>query len=291
MENTEVEKRSGVTGLCIDDNNTIYFSYTENEDAEKSFLRKCKDYRTFVYDVSLPHFVRGVGKDDHGNLYVLCSSNKSKVIKLDKNLNPVRKTSSSCGKYFGVAFGILVTPAYVFVCARLSQKICILDLNLKLLYCLRVGFNPIGITKLHSRYFVASRGVIGVMEINFEQKKFQVKTYRNMKSDGGTECFKPNVEFRGICADENYLYVTERDDSTGGRILCLEFDKKQFVLKYFYQTFCKDCKEKKCCPIVITHHKGTIIYGQAKSWGGNFHLLRLNYDGKTATSDKVIDEP
>ena len=289
IEETKFEELSGIAGLCIDDN-YIYYSCTEIGGSNKVFLRKCEHNGTFLYDTSMPgNFIRGIGKDDNGYLYVLCSATMSKVVKFDEKLNPVRKTSSSCGKYFGVAYGILVTPEYVFVCARLNQKICILNLDLKLMYCLKVDFNPIGIANLHNKYFVLARGAIGVMEINFEQEKFEIKKYENnVKSDGKAEYFKLRVEFRGICADDKYLYVTERDYLTGGRVLCLDFDGKEFILKYFLQNSCKDCTQN-CSPIVIAQNKGTIIYSQGSWFGGNFHLLRLKYDGTTATSETFID--
>jgi hypothetical protein len=118
-EDVVVEKRSGVGGLSVDDN-YMYYSFTESltEYEKKCFLRKCEHNGKFVYDVSLPEFVRGIGKDNYGFLYVLCSSTDSKVLKFDEDLNPVRKTNRSCAEHFGVAYGILVTDEHVFVCVR-----------------------------------------------------------------------------------------------------------------------------------------------------------------------------
>ena len=284
VKDVEGEKRSGVGGLCID-YNYVYYSWVCND---KPFLCKIRHNGKFVCKIPLPKFVRGIGKDIHGYLYILCSSTSSKVLKFDNELNPVKKTSSQCGEYFGEAFGMLVTSEYVFVCAHVKQKICILDLDLTLHHLLEVEFNPIGITKLHNKYFVATRGAIQVMDINFDEKNFKVKKYEKMKSDGKMDNFIPKVELRGICADDNYLYVTERDESSGGRILCLDFDEKDFILKYFHKNCCADCTENKCCPIAIAHHNDMILYSQG-SYAHKFHLLRLKYDGATVTSEKLID--
>ena len=264
----------------------MYYSLIENQD--KKFLRKCDHDGNFVYDVPLPEFVRGIGKDKNGFLYVLCSSTDSKVFKFDEDLNPVRKTNIHCAEHFGVAYGILVTDEHVFVCARVYQKVCILDLNLNLRYFLKLSFDPIGITKCNDKYFVTTRAAIGILDIDIEKKKFKVKKCEKMKTDLSTEQFKPGIELRGICSDNQYLYVTERDDSNGGRILCLNYQENKLILNYFYPTSCHVCQSEECCPIVIVHHNGAIIYGQG-SWKHKFHIRRLSYDGTTATSDTIID--
>ena len=260
----------------------MYYSFTENED--KNFLRKCEHNGNFVCDVSLPEFVRGIGKDNNGFLYVLCSSTNSKVLKFDKELNPVRKTNKTCAEHFGMAYGILVTDEHVFVCARGNQKVCILDLDLNLQYLLKLDFNPIGITKLNDKYFVTTKAAIGILDLDIENMKFRVK----MKTVLSTEQIKRGIALRGICSDNQYLYVTERDDKNGGRVLCLHYQENQLILKYVCRNSCQDCKSKKCCPIVIAHHNGTIIYSQG-SWERKFHILRLAYDGTTATSELIID--
>ena len=252
------------------------------------FLRKCEHNGTFVCDVSLPEFVRGIGKGDNGFLYVLCSGNNSKVIKFDEELNPVRKTNRSCAEHFGVAYGILVTDEHVFVCAHVNQKVCILDLDLNLKYFLNLSFNPIGITKLNDKYFVTNKAAIGILDIDIENKKFRVKNCGEMKTGLTTKRFKPGIALRGICSDNQYLYVTEKDEENGGRVLCLHYQENQFILKYVCRNSCQDCKSNKCCPIVIVHHNDKIIYSQG-SWGRKFHILRLAYDGTTATSETIID--
>ena len=264
----------------------MYYSFTENE--YKKFLRKCEHDGNFVCDVSLPEFVRGIGKDNYGFLYVLCSSNKSKVLKFDEELNSVRKTNKTCAEHFGVAYGILVTDEHVFVCARVSQKVCILDLELNLKYLLKLDFNPIGITKLNDKYFVTTKAAIGILDLDIENKKFRVKNCGEMKTGLSTEQFKRGIALRGICSDNQYLYVTERDDKNGGRVLCLHYQENQLILKYVCRTSCQDCKSKKCCPIVIVHHKDKPIYSQG-SWERKFHIRRLAYDGTTATSELIID--
>ena len=263
----------------------MYYSFTENED--KKFLRKCEHNGTFVCDVSLPKFVRGIGKDNYGFLYVLCSSTNSKVLKFDEELNPVRKTNRSCAEHFGEAYGILVTDEHVFVCARVNQKVCILDLDLNLQYFLKLDLNPIGITKLNDKYFVTTKAAIGILEIDIENMKFIVKNCGKMKTGLTTKRFKRGIALRGICSDNQYLYVTEKDEKNGGRVLCLHYQENQFILKYVCRNSCQDC-QLKCCPIVIVQHNGTIIYSQG-SWERNFHILRLAYDGTAVTSELIID--
>ncbi|CAI8014838.1 hypothetical protein GBAR_LOCUS9257 [Geodia barretti] len=243
-EDVKVEIRSGVGGLSVDDN-YMYYSFTKNQD--KKFLRKC-EHGSFVYDVSLPEFVRGIGKDKNGFLYVLCSSTNSKVFKFDEELNPVRKTNIHCAEHFGVAYGILVTDEHVFVCAQVKQKVCILDLDLNLRYFLKLSFEPIGITKLNDKYFVTTKAAIGILDIDIENMKFRVKNCGEMKTDLSTEQFKPGIALRGICSDNQYLYVTEKDEENGGRVLCLHYQENQLILKYFCRNSCQDCKLKKCCP-------------------------------------------
>ena len=242
----------------------------------------------FAMYVSLPALVRGIGKNDCF-LYVLCSCTYSKVFQFDEELKPVRKTNEDSAKHFGEAYGILVSDEHVFVCARAKQKVCILDLKLNLQFCLKFDeINPIGITKFNDKYFVTTTAAIGILDLDIENMKFRVKRCGKMKTVLTTEQFKPGIELRGICSDNQYLYVTERDESNGGRILCMHYQENKLILNYFHQTSCQDCKSNKCCPIVIVHHDGTIIYGQG-SWKHKFHIRRLSYDGTTATSDTIID--
>ena len=253
------------------------------------FLRKCEHNGTFVCDVSLPEFVRGIGKGDNGFLYVLCSGNNSKVIKFDEDLNPVRKTNRSCAEHFGVAYGILVTDEHVFVCARVYQKVCILDLDLNLKYFLKLSFDPIGITKLNDKYFVTTRATIGILDIDIENMKFRVKNCGKMKTGLINKRFKRGIALREICSYNQCLYVTEKDEKNGGRILCLHYQENQLILNYFYQTSCQIYQSEKCCPIVIVHHNDKIIYSQG-SYEGRFHILRLVPDGTKARSDLIIND-
>ena len=198
------------------------------------------------------------------------------------------KNSTQWEKQIGAVQNILVTDEHVFVCACANQKVCILDLNLNLRYFLNLSFEPIGITKLNDKYFVTTRAAIGILDIDIENMKFRVKNCGEMKTGLNTKQFKRGIALRGICSDNQYLYVTERDQPNGGRILCLNYQENQFILKYFCRNSCQDCKSKKCCPIVIVHHNDTIIYSQG-SWESKFHILTLAYDGRTATSEPIID--
>ena len=141
--------------------------------------------------------------------------------------------------------------------------------------------------KLNDTYFVTAIAAIGILDLDIDNMKFRVKICEEMKTGLTTERFKPEITLKGICSDKQYLYVTERDHSNGGRILCLHYQENQLILKYFYQNSCQHCMPN-CCPIVIAHHNDAIIYSQG-SWERKFHIRRLAYDGKTATSEPIIE--
>ena len=291
-------KRSGVAGLYVDDD-AIYFSYTVEckypdshtctEECHKKYrVQKCNHNRKTIATYPCFSFVRGIGKDQEGNLYVLCSGADSQVFKLDSNLKPLCKTHDRSAEYFGEAFGMLVTPDWVFVCSPNRKKVCILDLCLNHHFNLSsLKYGPNGIAKQNDRYFVVSDHAVTVIDINFETKSFKENIFEDMiMNDGSTESF---YQLRGICATKEHLFVTEKNMSTGGRLMCLKFDEGQ--MKCVDAVYCaKNCQScsTKCCPVVITHNNGKIHYCQG-SYGEMFHILQATLNGTSIESKKLFD--
>ena len=311
--NEDVEtKRTAVDGLCVD-SNYIYYSYKlvgENT----FFLRICGHDGTLVYNIPFKFYVRGIGKDDEGFLYVLCSDvNNSQVWKLDHNFNPVRKTCNNTSRHLGQPYAMLVTSNSVLVTTRAQKKICILDKDLDL--CRYLSFQdltPIGIVRFRNKYFFTTESAICVIEKGFVEevediypvikiyatlkngnlvtqniksgggiKEIVVEKYEGVKTDYGVANFKSEdgIELRAICADDKYLYVTEKNEnpnSDGGRVLCLDYRKGQLYLKHIYRNSCQECAPpNRCYPIVIAHHDSTIFFNQGR-WESKFHLKKWN---------------
>lgn len=259
---------------------------------KKYRVQKCDRDGKTISTYPSSSFVRGIELDQEGNyLYVLCSRADSQVFKLDKNLEPLCKTNDASGEHFGEAFGLLVTSDWVFVCSPNKKKVCVLDLCLNHHYNLNMSdFNPYGIIKYNETYFAISKTAIAIIDIDFENMILQVNKFGNMKrNDGSTEPFNTLAKLRGICATEEHLYVTERDASTGGRLLCLKFDEGQ--MKYVNAIQCaKNCQScsTKCCPVVVTQHNGIIHYSQG-SYGEMFHILQATLNGNLNESKKLFD--
>ena len=237
--------------------------------------------------------MRGIGKDNGGFLYVLCcDTTDSHVLKFDSTFTPVRRTCKNAAEHFGEPYGMLVTSEYVLVCARAKKKICILDKELNFHRFIKCNDAPIGIAKIEDKYFFTTEAAICIIDqhdIDKVKERVKVENFECMMTEnGGTEPFKSQIELRGICANEKYLYVTERDTSVGGRVLCLEYHEGQLNLKSVYENTCQECTPpKRCCPIVIAHHNGTIIYSQG-GWDRKFHLQKIICN--ETESKTMIDE-
>ena len=215
--------------------------------------------------------------DHQGFLYVVCSAADSKVFKLDKDFNAVQMTCHESSRYLGMAYELLVTSDHVLVCSN-KMSICIFDLNLNLHFNLNLSFSPLGITNLHgTRYIVTTKGTIGVIDIDFESRKYKIMTLNEMKTNNGTEEFKEVSNFRSICTSNDYLLVTEINE-TGGRLLCLQLIDNQLRCVTTEKGFSKHCSDTcgmKCSPQVVTHCNDGANYYSQGCFDGNFHIVRV----------------
>ena len=109
------------------DDDYIYYSCTEEvpqnslvkQTVIERFLRKCDHKGNLIYSVYFKHFIRGIGMDNEGYLYV---ATNSKVIKLNKdNLKPVQRTHHESSKHLQDAYQLVVVPKYVLVCSNKTR--------------------------------------------------------------------------------------------------------------------------------------------------------------------------
>ena len=264
---------------------------------EKHFtVLECTHSGRVIRGFSCPAFVRGIGKDNYGFIYILCSGSNSRVIKLNSDFNSVGITSHMCCEYFGVSYGMLVTSDNILVTSYTKDLICVLDLNLNHQYNLRLSQSPYGIATLDNKYFVTYGAAIGVIDINFEEKTCREKKveYIMMKKDGKREKFKAEAVFREICVSDHYVFVTEVPrDHVGGRLLCLQYNERRghFTMVAKQDDLTKNCSKNcsdRCCPVVVAAHNNSIYYTQG-SYGGMFHIVKANMSGTSIDSETLFD--
>ena len=253
--------------------------------------KKCRRGERLIKSVYFTTFIRGIAIDQKGFIYVVCSAADSQVFKLDKNLNPLRVTNSGSSEHFGMAYELLVTEDHVLVCS--AKKICILNLNLDHKFNLNLDFVPYGITILHGKYFITGDMTIGVIDIDFEKNNFKIMKWTRMEVNDGNEDFQQNSHFRGICASNEHLLVTEinKTDSNYRRLLCLQFvdNRLRYVdVKRDFSEHCSDvCKKEKCSPVVVTHYNGENYYSQG-SFDEEFHIVRATIKNNTLKTEKLF---
>ena len=262
--------RTGIGGLWVE-NDCFYYSYIEKYENGKNryFVQKIEHKTTT--EIECFELVRGIGKDNKSFIYVMCSGSTSQVLKFTKDLTPVAKTSDQCAQHFGELYGLLVTSEWVFVCANKNQKLCILDISLKLCHVLNLSFNPIAIAQFHDQYFVTTKADIRIIDFNFKGKEFQ---------EIGcvpTNIFNSGVDLRGICASKQHIYVIENDRINKGRLLCFKFEQGCLECVYVKNTFSEYCSKgcsPKCSPIALVYNDETVYYTQGY-FGHNFHIMKL----------------
>ena len=196
--------------------------------------------------------VRGIGKDNHSNIYVTDSQNR-RLLKFNKNLKPLRLHRDE-ENLLSELFGVLVTDEYVFTCSPRDEKILIFNHDLNLLYEASLSHDisscPADLTKLDGRYFVTcTNRVILVMTIDFHDGSYQIKRFKSFIKNGEESHFEH--ELRGICTSDGYLYIAEPKNS----LLCLQYDTESCQLKYVDQI-------PSCCPIALTSHKGKVYFSR-----------------------------
>ena len=261
------------------------------DNTEKKYcVQKCDHKGKLICSAYFKSFIRGIGMDHQGFLYVVCSAVNSQVFKLDKDFNPVRKTANELSRYLGVAYELLVMSDHVLVCSMNKRSICILDLNLNLHFNLNLNFGPLGITIFNGRYIVTGKGTIGVIDMDFKSKTYKIMTLKEMKIDHGTEVFKKDSIFRSICASNEYLLVTEINE-TGGRLLCLQLIGNHLrcvAIKKGFSQHCSDTCDKKCSPQVVTHCNGASYYSQGR-FDGKYHIVRVTIQNNVMKTKKMFD--
>ena len=306
----ESRKRSGVAGILVD-GQYIYYSCTEEggHEPKKFILRKCDDKGRFICGVACPEFIRGIGTDNSGCVYVLCSGSNSKVVKFDRDLQCLRKTHNDYYVNLGKPYGMLVTSDHVFVTSKENSMICIFDLYLNHQCNLKLSEGPIGITALDdnkSNIIVTFEAAIAVIDIDFDEKKYRETKVKCMRmKNGNNETFKAETILRGICVSNRYILVTEV--TTGdGRLLCLQYNEKSGQLKmvaaqnnFSGNCDCSQCctnsdrtesKRKRCNAIVVTSSNGAIYYSQGSN-DEMFHIVRATVNGTSIDSNKLFDVP
>ena len=266
---------------------------SQNDIKKEYCVRKCDHKGRLICSAYFESFIRGIGMDHQGFLYVVCSAADSQVFKLDKDFNPVRITCYGSSKYLGLAYELLVTSNCVLVCSQNKRSICIFDLNLNLHFNLDLGFSPIGITNLNgTRYIVTGKGTIGVIDIDFESRKYKIMTLNEMKTNHGTEEFKEVSNFRSICTSNEYLLVTEENDQNG-RLLCLQFIDNQLrcvTTEKDFSQHCSDTCDKKCSPQVVTHCNDGANYYSQGCFDGKFHIVRVTIENNVMTTEKMFEK-
>ena len=183
-------------------------------------------------------------------------------------MNAVQETGVKASEYLGIAYQLLVISEHVLVCSKDKKKICIFDSSLNLCFFINLSFEPLGITTLNGKCFITGIGTIGVIDIRIKDKKFKKATFEDVIG-------QKNIFLRGICASNQYLLVTEKDEKFP-RLLLLEFINEKFELVDEMNDFPKHCsnEEKKFVPIVVKHCNGTNYYSQG-CYEEDFHIVTV----------------
>ena len=243
-------------------------------------------------------FVRGVGLDNDGNIYILCSQADAYVLKLSKSFEIVKQTEWKCSKYFSEAKGMIVTSEFVLVPADKYDRICVFDLQLNFQYNLKLSSikGPISIATFQNRYIVTTKGSVGIFDIDFENKKVEDENVFNfMCRDNQRIDFDPYIELRGICTIDNNIYVTQIDISGkenvyGLPIMCLKFDGKRLNYVCEETNISRHCTDKcneKCGSVVIFCHNKTLFYSQG-SFDELFHIVKATHNPEEAIESKKM---
>ena len=247
--------------LYVDEH--FYYSTYERDGNEKRYtLQKCyKDNGVKIVTVVGFDHVRGISRDESDNIYVVDSVN-SRVLKFDSDLTPLLKTCTTA-KIFQEPYGIVVTDEYIIVCGHDENRITIFHHNLDV-YCHKKTpknlTKPTDITVLNGIYFVTAYAAIAAITIDFDAQTFEAVKIKGVYYN---KTFRPfsEAELRGICADGQYLYVTQLNSA----LLCLKYDRKSKKL-YFISSI-------RCSPITVAHHNGTIYFSRTTK--DDFHIAKV----------------
>jgi hypothetical protein len=259
--------RSAVGAIYVEAN-FLYYS-CKVMDNDSYVLRKCNRDGKHTLTVHGFNHIRGIGRDTSGNFYVADSFN-SRILKFDRHMNPLCKTCGASAAYLDTPFGILVTSDHILVCSNRKTHICILNHDLDLLYKLILGFKTTDITVFDGKYFVTTTSsIISISDINFEDKKFTGHTELTIEGE---------LELRGICASDQYLYVTQKSESHGF-LLCLQFDAGHL------KVIAKD--EVSAPPGAVFYDGNTLFYSQGQ-WNEQFSIYTVTDDPENPLQKKKL---
>ena len=263
-------------------------------------MHKCRHDGTIINSHPCDCFVRGIGLDNDGNIYILCSRADPFVLKLNKKFEIVKQTERKYAEYFSEAKGMIVTSEFVLVAADKFDRICVFDLHLVLKYNLKLRSikGPIAIATFQNRYIVTTKGSIGIFDIDFQNEKVENETVFNfMHQDDQKIDFDPDIILRGICTIDNNIYVTQIDISEeenvcGLPIMCLRFNGERINYVCEDTNISKHCTYEctaKCTSVVIFCHNKTLYYSQG-SYDELYHIVKATHNpGKPIESKKMFD--
>ena len=289
------EERTAVAALYVEQD-TIYYTCKQfNDKKEASFmLRKCT-LNHGKCDFYIPGFnhVRGIARDSKGNYYVV-ETREHRVLKFDDNFKPLKRSNKKAHRFLFDPHGIFIDKEEnIFICSKIKRRICVLNIELTILYLLELEFSPVSITKFAKEIFVTTNNAIVVLNIDLINLKFEFKTHRGIvMADGNTETLDDNNDNdteRRICAGEEFLYVAEYGKS--GRLLCLKYDNNNLYCVGSEENCTKLCSKScssMCSPVALAYHNGKVYYSQG-DYEEKFHIVVLMTHGKTVTSTKLFD--
>ena len=226
--------------------------------------------------------LRGIQYYD-GSFYVV-DKGEQQVLKYSSN---GEKTSLRC---LNDPYGIYVHQKYVLVCDSKNHCVRVLNEELTLWFSIPDIQEPMDITYFKGLYFVTSRysstGAIVILDIDLPSKTYTLKLLIT-EVDSISFC----SHIRGICANNEYLYVAERGYplEVGGRILCLEYDPSGCKLKYVSEFTTQDNTH---LPLDIVCDSDNTVYYSARDEGNtNFFVAKLIHHPKGTMSGYEVFYP
>ena len=260
----------------------IYYTCKEYDknNVETFILRKCS-INDGTLDFYIPgfHHVRGIARDNSdGSYYVVDSLIGNRVLKFDKDWNPLRKSNPLGCSYLIEPRGIVVDNGNILVCSK--NKVIILDTTLKICYELELPLHSlIDITKFKGKYFLTTERAIIAISIDYSEFKFEVQPKTVELTSG--------CKLRGICSSKHHLYATETGD--GGRLLCFKHQNDKLINVHAENKCSKFCSKHKytdCTPVALAYHDDKVYYSQGRH-EVEFYIVQLA-DGENFESKKLF---
>ena len=280
------EERTAVAALFVEQD-TIYYTCKQRNSKKNPpyefMLRKCR--LNGMLDFCIPGFnhVRGIAKDSEGNYYVVETSPEHRIIKFDKNFEPLKRSNKEAHDFLLNPHGIFVDKGKqededkIFVCSEQKCTVCILNTDLKICYKFELKYSPRFITKFDNEFAVTTFKD-GIIIINIDLIKLKYKGRRHksiLLSGGSTERFG-QCELWGICSGQDVIYVAEHGQS--GRLLCLKYNKNRLYYADSEKNrkgICSGCSPK-CSPLALAYHDGKVFYSQG-NYEKKFHIVQMSH--------------